>query len=60
MTYVEKLEQLFRGMREPVTVVFRRPTISKPEASPSGEEERNDCSGALRRNREMLERHRLL
>lgn len=60
MTYVEKLEQLFRGMREPFTLVFRGPWIRKPEANPSGEPERDDRSGALRRNRETLERHRLL
>ncbi|MGO4625142.1 hypothetical protein AB4Z34_34560 [Ensifer sp. 2YAB10] len=60
MTYVEKLEQLFKGMREPVTIIFRRPTISRPEANHSDEQERDDSSGTLRRNREMLERHQLL
>ena len=60
MTYVEKLEQLFKGMREPVTIVFRGPTISKPETNASGEQKRDDSSRTLRRNREMLERHRLL
>lgn len=48
MTYVEELEQLFRGVREPITIVFRRPTISKPETKLRGDLRR--VSGAARRN----------
>ncbi len=60
MTDVEKLEHAVQRVRDAVSIAFRGPTTSKPETNASREQKRDDSSGALRRDREMLERHRLL